>query len=292
MEDAYVLQLKNRKFSEFYLCFCGYANCEPLHSFGPAVRPNYIIHLVTAGKGRYTIGDTVYDLEAGQGFLIEPEVQTFYQADEKEPWSYLWIGFDGSRTKEYLADIGLGGGQKVFRCSHIAELKVMLINILKRNTYSVENEFLRESFLYSFFAGLSGGLETEGVSRSEHTENFYVQKALEFIQNNYHYGVQVSEVADYVGVTRGYLHTLFTKELGQSPRDYLVNFRITRAAQLLTVTELSVEGVAQSCGYSDPLVFSKLFKKRMGKTPSAYRKEDRERRKGELDTKKGRLNMI
>ena len=86
MEDAYVLQLKNRKFSEFYLCSCGYAKCAPLHSFGPAVRPNYIIHLILGGKGRYTVGDTVYELEAGQGFLIEPEVQTFYQADDEAQW--------------------------------------------------------------------------------------------------------------------------------------------------------------------------------------------------------------
>lgn len=292
MEDAYVLQLKNRKFSEFYLCYCGYANCEPLHSFGPAVRPNYIIHLITAGKGRYTVGDAVYDLEAGQGFLIEPEVQTFYQADEKDPWSYLWIGFGGSRAKEYLADIGLGGGQKIFRCERTGELKVMLVDILKRNTYSVENEFLRESFLYSFFAVLSGGIRSEEISKNEHSENVYVQKALEFIQNNYHYGIQVSDIADYVGVTRGYLHTLFTKELGQSPKDYLANFRITRAAELLAVTELSIEGVAQSCGYTDPLAFSKLFKRRVGKTPSVYRKTDREHRRTELVTKRDQLDRL
>lgn len=292
MEDAYVLQLKNRKFSEFYLCYCGYAKCEPLHSFGPAVRPNYIIHLILGGKGRYTVGDTVYELEAGQGFLIEPEVQTFYQADDEAPWSYVWIGFDGTRAKEYLSDIGLCGGRKVFRCSRTGELKSLLIDILKRNTYSVENEFLRESFLYSFFAVLSGGVKAEGMTEDERTENIYVQKALEFIQNNYHYGIQVSEVADYVGVTRGYLHTLFTKELEQSPQDYLINFRITRAAELLAVTELSVEGVAQSCGYLDPLVFSKLFKKRMGRTPSAYRKADREHRKKELTQKKERLDTL
>ena len=81
MEDAYVLTLKNRKFSEFYLCYCGYAKCEPLHSFGPAVRPNYLIHLILDGKGVYQIGDTKYELSKGQGFLIEPEVQTFYQAN-------------------------------------------------------------------------------------------------------------------------------------------------------------------------------------------------------------------
>ncbi|HJD04923.1 MAG TPA: AraC family transcriptional regulator [Candidatus Mediterraneibacter caccogallinarum] len=272
MEDAYVLTLKNRKFSEFYLCYCGYAKCEPLHSFGPAVRPNYLIHLILDGKGVYQIGDTKYELSKGQGFLIEPEVQTFYQADKEEPWTYLWIGFSGSRAKEYLADIGLGSGHKIFRCKDTSGLREILNEILKRNTYTVENDFYREGFLYSFFGLLSQNIKSEAASQKE-TENLYVREALEYTQNNYHYGIRVSDIADYVGVSRGYLHTLFTKTLGQSPQEYLVNYRITRAQQLLEITDLPVEGVAQSCGYSDPLVFSKLFKKRTGKTPSAYRKE-------------------
>ena len=57
MEDANVLQLKNRKFSDLYMCFCGYAKCSPLHNFGPAVRPNYIFHYILQGKGRFTVGE-------------------------------------------------------------------------------------------------------------------------------------------------------------------------------------------------------------------------------------------
>lgn len=291
MENAYVLQLKNRKFSEFYLCYCGYAKCEPLHSFGPAVRPNYLIHLVLDGRGRFQTGDAAYELAAGQGFLIEPEVQTFYQADKNDPWTYLWVGFGGSRAGEYLRDIGLGNGSGIFRCAETDSLKHMLIDILKKNTYTVENDFYRESFLYSFFAVLSGSIEGENISREE-TENIYVREALEYIQNNYHYGIRVSDISNYVGISRGYLHTLFTKNLNQSPQEYLVNYRITRAEELLSVTDLSIEGVAQSCGYSDPLVFSKLFKKKTGKTPSLYRKSDWEETRDSLRRKQHRLDTL
>lgn len=291
MEDAYVLQLKNRKFSEFYLCYCGYAKCEPLHSFGPAVRPNYLLHLILSGKGKYRVGEKTYDLSAGQGFLIEPERQTFYQADREDPWTYLWIGFNGSRAAEYLSDIGLGGGHRIFRYEQNVMLKQMLVDILKKNTYTIENEFYRESFLYAFFALLSGCV-TGAERTGEEAENIYVRKAVEYIQNNYHYGIRVSDIADYVGVTRGYLHTLFTESLHVSPQDYLVNYRITRAEQLLSITDLSIEGVAQSCGYQDPLVFSKLFKKKMGMTPSSYRKMKWESAKTELREKKSRLDTL
>lgn len=58
MENAFVLSLSEQKFSDLYLCYCGYADCEPLHSFGPAVRPNYIIHFILKGRAITGLGIT------------------------------------------------------------------------------------------------------------------------------------------------------------------------------------------------------------------------------------------
>lgn len=275
MENANVLQLKNRKFPDFYLCYCGYSECAPLHSFGPAVRPNYILHYIVRGKGIYQVGEERYELEAGQGFLIQPEVRTFYQADAKEPWTYLWIGFNGGRAGEYLKDIGLDSRRLTFRCPEGKKLEEMVKDHLGNRTYSVENDFKSESFLFSFFSVLAHSMEMHAPS-GQKSENIYVRKAVEYIQNNYSYGINVSDAAAYVGVSRSYLYTLFLKTLGVSPQEYLISYRVTRASQLLEITDLPVEGIAQSCGYEDPVVFSKAFKSRMGATPSGYRKAKRE----------------
>ena len=77
-----------------------------------------------------------------------------------------------------------------------------------------------------------------------------------------------------MGISRGYLHKLILEVLSQSPQDYLVSFRMTRGAELLSVTELSIEEIALSCGYADPLAFSKMFKRKMGVTPRQYRKDN------------------
>lgn len=102
MEDSYVLQLLKPKFKDFHLCFCGFAECKPLHSYGPAARPNYILHYVMKGKGIYQVGETKYQLKEGQVFLIEPESLTFYQADKTDPWSYLWVGFGGTEAQRFV----------------------------------------------------------------------------------------------------------------------------------------------------------------------------------------------
>lgn len=272
MEDSYVLQLTDRKFTDIYLCYCGYAECEPGHSFGPSVRPNYLIHYILKGKGMYRIGKKEYNLKEGYGFLIEPQVQTFYQADTEEPWTYIWIGFDGNNARHYLNDTGLNQQHPVFECAYRDELKQIVLNMLKNNISATTHRFLLQGLLYEFFSVLTRDLRIS-TPVSQNGENPYILQAIEFIQNNYSFPIHVTDIANYVCINRSYLYTLFKANLGVSPQDYLANYRISQATELLTMTELSIESIALSCGYTDPLIFSKVFKIKKGQTPSRYRKE-------------------
>ena len=99
-----------------------------------------------------------------------------------------------------------------------------------------------------------------------------MEKAVEFIRNNYSNEILVSDIARYVCINRSYLYTLFQKYLHTSPQNYLSSCRITRALELLSYTDLSIETVAFSCGYRNAEVFTKAFRQKQGMTPSAYRK--------------------
>ena len=274
MEKSYVLQLPDKKFEDLSLCFCGYAECEPLHSFGTAARPNYIFHYIVSGKGIYKVGEQTFHLEKGQGFVIEPEIMTFYQADQKEPWTYFWIGFTGKRASEYVGDLGINSEQLIFRSEKGEELKKIVLEMLKHNKMTIRNQYFLQSLLYAYFATLMEDVKVEG-SHGENAESIYIKRAITFIRNNYHRGIKVTDVVNYVCISRSYLHMLFQKSLDMSPQEFLTKFRVSRAKELLTVTELSIEEVAKSCGYQDALVFSKMFKKVMGMPPSIFRKEHR-----------------
>ena len=95
---------------------------------------------------------------------------------------------------------------------------------------------------------------------------------MEYIRNHFQEDLTVAKLARYVGLNRSYLTTVFQSVLQLSPQQFLMRFRMTRAAQLLREHELSVGEVARSCGYPDPLTFSKAFKRTMGVTPSQYRR--------------------
>lgn len=291
MEDSYVLQLTEKKFTDVYLCYCGYADCEPGHSFGPSVRPNFLIHFILKGKGLYRTGKKEYHLKAGYGFLIEPRIQTFYKADEAEPWSYVWVGFDGVNAGRYLDDIGLNRHHPVFECAYEEEIKRIVLDMLKNNISTTTNRFLLQSLLYEFFSVLTRDVRIN-ASALQNGENPYVLQAVEFIQNNYSFPIHVTDIANYVCINRSYLYTLFKTHLGTSPQDYLANYRISQATELLTVTDLSIESIALSCGYSDPLIFSKVFKAKKGQTPSRYRKEVLAMHKTKLQNKLDTLKRL
>ena len=116
MEQAQVLTFKDTKAASLTLKSCGCSATSPFHCFGPAVRPYCLIHIIRNGKGIFQIDGKTYYLQKGQGFFIPPDVLTFYQADEKDPWEYLWVGFGGSEVPDILKQVGLSSEQPVFSC--------------------------------------------------------------------------------------------------------------------------------------------------------------------------------
>lgn len=274
MERSFVLQLLNERFEDIQLSYCGYAECEPQHTFGPATRPHYLIHFVLNGQGVYQIGGRKYHLHKNQGFLIPANHLTTYQADKQDPWTYIWIGIGGKKSIQYLQEIGLDLHHLVFESAKGSELEEIVKSMLQYKTNSVTDAFALQGLLYSFLSILSDSLSA--VDQAPPTiENEYVKKAVAYIQQHYAESLSVSALADFISLNRSYLSTLFQKNMDCSIQEYILDFRITRAAELLTLTELSINQIAESCGYQDPLVFSKAFKRIKKKTPTAYRKHDR-----------------
>ncbi len=281
MEDSYVLQLLEPKFKEFHLCFCGFAQCEPLHSYGPASRPNYIIHYIMDGKGIYQVGEKKYKLSKGQGFLIEPEELTFYQADQEEPWSYLWVGVGGTGAKKFIQDIGLNSQQRIFRCADGEKLNEIVMDMMKHTRSTVSDLYYLQGKLYELFSVLAADVVIEELME-ENKENRYIQEAVTYIRNHYAAGLTVEELAGYLRVNRSYLYTLFKNKLQLSPKEFLTKFRISRAREQLILTEESVENIAVACGYHSTLVFTKNFKQETGMTPTEFRKTSRQAAKDRL----------
>lgn len=272
MEKAYKLEFSGEQTGNLCVNCCGLSKTEPLHSFGPALKPHYLIHYILRGKGKVVIGGEEYFLGAGYGFLITPDELAFYQADEEEPWTYVWVGFSGTQAAEYMENIGLSIRQPIFCSEESDELYQVVKDMMEHNTYGLANELRRNGQLGIFLSIIAQGVAVASKGESDRA-NIYVEKAISFIQNNYCNPIKVTDVAKYVCINRSYLYTLFQNSMGISPQQFLTAYRITKAAELLQLTTLSVESIALSCGYQDPFVFAKAFKQMKELSPTAYRRQ-------------------
>ena len=83
---------------------------------------------------------------------------------------------------------------------------------------------------------------------------------------------RLEELAVQAGVSSSHYSTLFRKQTGFSPLDFILRQRVQHAASLLATTPDSITAIASAVGYEDAYYFSRCFRKIMGCSPRAYRK--------------------
>lgn len=229
----------------------GFEECPGSHSFGPALRTHWLLHYVVRGKGVFKIRGREYNVTAGNIFVIPPFVETYYEADEHDPWEYIWVGF----TADSNFDFGFLDIMYMPHANHIFESMKKCSNMNKGKT-----EFL--------CAKVWQLLSLVFDVQNEKTD--YIEQAESIINAEYMNDISVQNIADRVGLERTYFSNLFKKQVGISPRQYLLKTRMEQAAVFLRDYGYSVSVTAVSVGYSDIYIFSKMFKKYFGISPSRY----------------------
>ncbi len=247
----------------------GFQNCDPLCQWGPGIRDHYLIHYIISGKGYYKVNNRTYTLVAGDTFLVYPNTEVLYYADENEPWEYAWVGFTGSDASLILQATDFSVQSPVIHQTALGDrIHRQLLHIYDARGNEFEHAVEMTGRLYTMLA-----MFMHGASKtSEHnTSANYVQKGIEYISANYSYNITVEDIADYVGLSRSHLFRSFENILGQSPKEYLTDFRMRQACYLLEHSSLSITAIANSIGFDNSLYFSKTFHKFKGIAPKEYR---------------------
>lgn len=247
------IALINKNYREINPLDVGEQECEAGHSYGPAIRKYTLIHHVFSGKGTLFREDGQYPVNAGEAFIIRPGEVTTYTADLEKPWHYIWIGFDGTLSAAF------------------AELPPVIAS-----PGSVFND-LRTVFDFSgtaeaFLAGKLFELYAHIFSGKDPHEN-YLLKISNYVETNYNDRCDVGDIAAALNLERHYLARMFRQKTGITLKAYITQKRMDEAKQLLAVGH-TVAYSAQMVGYSDAFIFSKMFKKHFGVSPSEWKREN------------------
>lgn len=258
--------------SPYHVNYCGYEPCYPGYAFGPRSRTSYLLHVIYSGKGKYYVSDQVYEVTAGQIFLIYPGVTTTYQADAEDPWTYGWVGFSGHRSEALLSQVGFSPDQLVLSVESTEPLHKCILNMMGTHRITYANELYRTAELLRFFAYIADHAIGIPHSMPGYSKSVYAQLAMRYLDSNFTTNLKIADLADHIGIDRSYLTKSFREEYQISPQEYLIRLRMEKAAQLLVSSTEPISVIAAQVGYTDALAFSKIFKQRTGSSPSEYRK--------------------
>lgn len=261
---------------ELSLYYCGRENCKPGHHYGPIIRTTPMLFVFFKGKGFFKVNEKTFNIEKNDCFLIFPGENVYFEADMAEPWSNVFIAFNGSKFHEYATSAGLTKETPIRKLLETANYKYYVDEILKLHKLTVSNEIMRNVYLNLFLADLIDDYRSSSNNKDKSTYDFhksvYVQQAVNYLVNNYQKNLRINDLSDFLGISRSYLSISFKNALGISLQAYLIDLRMSKAAELLKNTNNSIKEVASAVGYNDQFAFSRIFKKWSNLSPMEYRK--------------------
>lgn len=240
------LLLTNRHLQDLNPIVAGTQKCLPGHKFGPYIRGYTLIHYVIAGKGTFYARGKVFQVTAGQAFLILPGEVTTYQADPKDPWHYCWVGFDGAMTRRFAELL------PVFSMD-----EALFLDIYPPEDYKGRPEYWVTGGLHRLYGALFPTAQTGNV---------HVQRTENLIRTAYMEPITVEGIAKALNLDRRYLSRIFKQHTGKTVQQYLISVRMDEARRYLSQGR-SVQDTAALCGYEDVSNFSKMYKKHFGISP-------------------------
>ncbi len=241
---------------------CFVLETEPEVMQEPVQLTSNKVMLVTSGEGGVTFDDTYYELCTGTllfGFTGERFCVT-----EPRELSYLYLQFDGTRADELFHRFGINEhGRRFAKMDGL--IPILHESLLRASELTID--LAAESMLLYIFSRLSGMLTPQ---------NDLVNRILCITDESFtDPNLSLSGIAAELSYHPKYLSHIFKERQGMGYTEYLCRLRIKFAVSLFDRGIDSVKNVAWLSGFTDPLYFSTVFKKKMGVSPSEYKKTKR-----------------
>ena len=238
---------------------------------------------VESGKVLCGIGEKQIILSEGDAIFINSKIlHRFYTASGGVIPNFVcmpeFIAPENSLVyKKYILPII--SSNMAFQCFQSAEpWQARIIQIMIKIMETQENEIIRElstlallQNLWLIFYENVKLSDKEKMQTVDEAAQKRVQLMMQYIHENYKYGLSLNEIASHIGVSKSTALHLFQRFLHTTPVNYLIEYRLQAASRLLKNTNKKVKTIAYESGFHNVDYFCRLFKNRYHVTPSEYR---------------------
>ncbi len=249
---------------------CGLTICSPGHSVPLLNYSHFSAHFIIDGCGLFAVGNKEYRLNAGDGFMIFPNIPNYYIADEHEPFTYIYANFSGFGDLTLCRCAGITPEAPTFSF----DLSSKKSDLFKLYNISENNKILGYDVLAQFLYVMSSLIKENVKKSSDFSDNaakYYLENVVSYIENNYSQPITVNDMANFIKLDRTYLYRLFMNGFKMSPSKFLVKYRLSQSVILLKTTDFSLTKIALACGFYDSSHFTRYFVAEYGCTPSEYK---------------------
>ena len=235
---------------------------------------------VLEGTCKYIVEDTEYAIEEGHLIVLHPHSPHQRIIDASEQVTEFHVGFN-----HFYMD-GLPEGYLLPPDAP----PVIMFNSYKQTFANCCEEIMNEQNKHEPYKGLIlkslimklitliirehalsqlHHIDSHNIEKSDRSE--IVQTIIDYMNENYSKNISLSKLSQNMYLSPVYISKIFKEELSESPINYLIQLRLSKASELLEQNkDLSVKEVSQAVGYDDAYYFSKLFKKYYHTSPSKY----------------------
>lgn len=243
------------------------------------------LSIILSGESYYTIDKKEYYISEPTILILNPGVEHMeYTKEEMENVqmhiglrNFQLTGFQNNYLPLQDAVIHLSKNKKKFfeTCYEI---------IQERREINPGYKLILKALIYKLLIYILREKETEIISSAlsidEQNKIQLIKEVKTFLETRYWQDVTLDQLAKDFSTSPSILSRDFKKYTGDSPINYLINFRLNKAKDLIQADQtMSIKEVSRSVGYEDSLYFSKLFKKHYGFSPTLFIKHQETKKK-------------
>ena len=222
---------------------------------------------VIRGNGVIRLDEQEFELEEDYAFFYLPG-ESHYTRTVKEPWEYRWITFDGPMAADLM--LGFQYPRGPFYAGPCTE---ELFESLEKRIHDATITEMRNltTTAWQILAAAGSG-ERAGDKEEKLLHSFF-----NLVRDNYaNETVNINGLSDILKVHRSTLTRIVHQHTGMSPGQYLYDFRLQKALEMLRSENIQVGEIGAACGIPDPCYFSRVIKHATGVSPGAYRRRFRQ----------------
>ena len=235
------------------------------------VLDEYQLNYVTEGSGIMQTNHGEFPVEAGSLIIVQPGVKHRYKPTESTGWTENYVGLNGKLAAHFIESTFEDLDTPVIHIGHQVEIldsfqKIIdLVTEQKPSYHQVASGLILKALGY-----ISGHQKTQNIGNVE-IEGL-INKAKAFLWENVNQEADLQQFSKQHNISYSYFRKAFKMYTGLAPHQFFLDLKIMRAKELIVASDKSVKAITYELGFDSIHYFSRLFKKKVGQSPTDLRK--------------------